>query len=167
MRYKTIILLFLVTLLSSCASIIKSSTQDVTVSSNPNDAQVRIMDRKNIEVWNSTTPTSVELDRGDGYFRGQKYTVEISKEGYQTSTVTISSGVNGWYIGGNILFGGLIGWLIVDPLTGAMWNLKPDSISVGLSETVGIESSSDGVSLSIVLLSELPAESRDQLVPIN
>jgi hypothetical protein len=30
--------------------------------------------------------------------------------------------MDGWYIG-NILFGGLIGILIVDPLTGAMWKL--------------------------------------------
>ena len=33
---------------------------------------------------------------------------------------------DGWYIGGNILVGGLIGWFIVDPLTGAMYTLPKE-----------------------------------------
>ena len=34
--------------------------------------------------------------------------------------------MDGWYIG-NIVFGGLIGWLVVDPASGAMWKLQ-DSV---------------------------------------
>ena len=37
---------------------------------------------------------------------------------------------NGWYLAGNFIFGGLLGWLIVDPATGAMWNLKPHHTSI-------------------------------------
>lgn len=33
--------------------------------------------------------------------------------------------MDGWYVG-NIIFGGLIGLLLVDPITGAMWKL-PDT----------------------------------------
>lgn len=37
----------------------------------------------------------------------------------------IKASANGWYIGGNIVFGGLIGWLAVDPFNGGMYTLKP------------------------------------------
>lgn len=36
--------------------------------------------------------------------------------------------MNGWYIG-NLLFGGIIGLLIVDPATGAMWTLIPRKLT--------------------------------------
>lgn len=43
----------------------------------------------------------------------------------------IVSTVNGWYIG-NILFGGVIGLLAVDPATGAMYSF-PDSVNATLN----------------------------------
>lgn len=43
--------------------------------------------------------------------------------------------MDGWYFG-NILFGGLIGFLIVDPATGAMYTLKPDTLNVHLVSNV-------------------------------
>jgi hypothetical protein len=49
-----------------------------------------------------------------------EYIVNCSKEGHQKSTSELSAHLNGWYAG-NIVFGGLIGLLIVDPGTGAMW----------------------------------------------
>ncbi|WP_174263189.1 CsgG/HfaB family protein [Citrifermentans bemidjiense] len=42
--------------------------------------------------------------------------------------------MNGWYWG-NIVFGGVIGLLIVDPATGAMWKMD-DTLMVPLSPTV-------------------------------
>jgi len=42
--------------------------------------------------------------------------------------------VGGWYIAGNILVGGLIGWFIVDPITGAMWNLEPENVEMALTK---------------------------------
>lgn len=43
------------------------------------------------------------------------------------------SDATAWYIGGNLLFGGLIGWLIVDPASGAMWHFDPEQVSVLLN----------------------------------
>jgi hypothetical protein len=44
----------------------------------------------------------------------------------------ITSKIDGWYFA-NIVFGGLIGMVIVDPATGAMFKL-PDAASVSLDE---------------------------------
>jgi hypothetical protein len=54
--------------------------------------------------------------------------------------------MDGWYIG-NILFGGVIGFLIVDPATGAMWklgdpvygNLAPDPNYKEATQLVGAQ----------------------------
>jgi hypothetical protein len=52
------------------------------------------------------------------YPERRKLTLE--KEGYDKEEVNIEGDANAWYIAGNLVFGGLIGWLIVDPATGAM-----------------------------------------------
>jgi hypothetical protein len=43
----------------------------------------------------------------------------------------VGSKVEGWYWG-NILFGGLIGMIIVDPATGAMYKLDTEAVDVSL-----------------------------------
>ena len=63
-----------------------------------------------------------DLEKSDGYFQNATYNLEVSLDGYQTQVIPLKSSLNGgWYFAGNIVFGGFIGWLIVDPLTGGMW----------------------------------------------
>ena len=57
---------------------------------------------------------TVTLKRGCGYFKKCKYRVLLEKGGYKQREVMLEGSPNGWYIGGNILLGGLIGWFIVD-----------------------------------------------------
>ena len=72
------------------------------------------------------------LKSGAGYFDGEKYSVKYSKEGYNDGLSVIDSSLSGWYIG-NLLFGGIVGLLIVDPATGAMWKL-PENTSTSLTK---------------------------------
>ncbi|MGP9634881.1 hypothetical protein ACT3R7_17640 [Halomonas sp. AOP43-A1-21] len=142
--------------LSGCASIVGDKEQSITINSTPNNANVIITDERSQQVHSATTPTTVQLRKSDGsYFGGKTYTVEISKDGYESRTMMINSNVNGWYIGGNIIFGGLIGWLIVDPLTGAMYNLSPDSINTTLGESVASNDSGDA-NITLVLIEDVP-----------
>lgn len=119
---------------TGCASIVDGSdTESVTVSSNPSGAhaQIRNLDSGDV-VHEATTPFSVNLNRGEGYFDGADYVVTISADGYQPTSLDIESRATGWYIAGNLLFGGIVGWLIIDPATGAMWTLDPDKINAEL-----------------------------------
>jgi len=50
---------------------------------------------------------------------------------YYPYEVHVKLTVDGWYFG-NVLFGGLIGILIVDPATGAMYTLKPNELNINL-----------------------------------
>jgi len=68
-----------------------------------------------------------------GYFKGESYTITFRKDGYTDKIFALRSSVDGWYFG-NILFGGIIGMLIVDPATGAMYNL-PGQVEVSLDQS--------------------------------
>ena len=82
-------------------------------------------------VSKAKTPYTASLSRDNGFFRKATYNVKVSKENYLTQDQEIKSGLNGWYWG-NIVFGGLIGMLIVDPATGAMWKISEEKINVKL-----------------------------------
>jgi hypothetical protein len=83
--------------------------------------------------------------------------------GYKTHTVTLESNVSGWYVG-NILFGGLIGMLIVDPITGAMYTLSPQNVDGALEKTA--TSSADGA-LRVALIQDLTSAQLEKLVKIG
>ena len=149
---------------SGCASIMSRSSQDVRISSSPENANVVIYDKHNMKVWDSSTPTVVNLKRGVGYFSGASYRVEITREGYEKQTVQISSGLNGgWYLAGNLLLGGLIGWLIVDPISGAMWTLKPENISADLRQSLSFNDNVNREEIYVVLKEQIPTDTFDSL----
>ncbi|WP_031427105.1 PEGA domain-containing protein [Flavimarina sp. Hel_I_48] len=109
------ILLLSVLLLSSCATIISGSRQNVEINSEPGSAEVYI---NGIEIGN--TPVQKNLKRN------QEYSLVLKLDGYEPYETKLERKFNAWYIG-NIAFGGLIG-LIIDPITGAMHKLKPEEI---------------------------------------
>ena len=156
----------IVLLLPGCASIIVAG---VFFKSEPSGAKLMVYAvRKGKGIINAMTPHTATLERGAGYFKPAEYRVVVDKEGYEKQEVTIRSTVNGWYIGGNLLFGGPIGWLIVDPLTGAMYNL-PKDVSVELSERKALEQLEGGQGL-VLLLKEretLPEEVKRQMTLVG
>ncbi|WP_119155151.1 PEGA domain-containing protein [Caldimonas tepidiphila] len=120
--------------LSGCASIMNGSTQPVTIKSVPDGASVSVTNRAGEKIHNGTTPVTLTLNRGAGYFKSEEYRVQIKKEGFEPKELTIVSTVNGWYVA-NILFGGLIGMLAVDPATGAMYSF-PEAVNTTLDAPV-------------------------------
>ena len=114
-----------------CASIICTGEKTVNIKSSPARSNFEIFNSYGDMISNGITPTNVTLKRGSGYFAAGDYTIEFSKDGFQSRKMPMPQGIEtGWYFFGNAVFGGLIGWLIVDPLTGAMWNIKDINISL-------------------------------------
>jgi len=118
-----------------CASIVSKSDWPVTISSEPNEATVSVKNSSGAQIMKTKTPTTLTLKSGDGYFCPAGYIFEFSKDGYETQTIHMNAGLNGWYCG-NIFLGGLIGLVIVDPLTGAMYKLPP-TVFANLPEKAG------------------------------
>ncbi|MCQ9426377.1 hypothetical protein NRB16_22920 [Pseudomonas sp. LJDD11] len=114
--------------LCGCASIVSESRTPVSINSSPAGASYQITNEDGALVHSGVTPEQVTLKAGAGYFDGETYKVIFRKDGYAENSAIINSRMNGWYWG-NIVFGGLIGMLIVDPLTGAMYKLPESSFA--------------------------------------
>ena len=118
--------------ISGCATIVHSGPRAIPVASTPPGAKVSIYDRSNSLLMTNTTPFVAQLPTKYGYFKGQTYRLVFEMPGHASTEVNLDSSVSGWYWG-NLAFGGLIGMLIVDPLTGAMYNFKPDKLDLPMN----------------------------------
>lgn len=107
---------------SGCASIVSDSSYPVRIESTPPGERFVIRDKTGRQVAAGKTPDTITLKAGSGYFQSARYNVEFNAG----NTLEINADVDPWFFG-NIVFGGLIGFCIVDPLTGAMWEL-PESV---------------------------------------
>jgi hypothetical protein len=151
--------------LAACASIVHGGPRSVSVDSSPTGAKVSIYDRSNALVQTSTTPFVARLDPKYRYFKGQTYRLVFELPGHATAEARLNSSLSGWYFG-NIVFGGVLGMLIVDPLTGAMYNLSPEKIEQPLSaDQAQIIRERKG--LLVVLASQTSAHEREQMTRVN
>ena len=118
--------------LMGCATIVHNGPRTIPVASSPQGATVSIYDRSGQEISKQTTPFVATLPSKYKFFGGQSYRLVFEMPGYQKSEVQLRPTVSGWYWG-NLLFGGLLGMLVIDPATGAMYNLAPNKIEQSLS----------------------------------
>jgi len=118
MRYIT---LFLFALCTGCATIVTGTSTDVSLNSNPSEAQIQVDGRDFGE-----TPKTVTLDSG------RSHAIKISLDEYETETVQIQKTTSGWMVG-NLLFGGLPGF-IIDAASGGMYVLSPKQASVSMQQ---------------------------------
>lgn len=154
----------LIFLFASCATIVSKSRWPVTLQTTPSNAKVVITNRKNVEVFNGNTPVTVKLKSGASYFRKESYTVMLSMDGYETNKVYIECKLNGWYFG-NLVFGGLIGFLIVDPASGSMYRLASQDVDAKLVLKTALRTGTP--SLHIVNMNQVPASWHSRLVKLE
>jgi len=154
--------------LSACATIVGSPTQLIPIASTPSDAQIVVLDESGAEVFKGSTPTTVTLQKSTGRYWGKKdYKVTISKSGFKPQIIPLTASPNGWYLFGNLIFGGLIGYFAVDPFSGNMYTLAPENVAAALSsETAHNNKANDG-SISIVLLQDVPLNLREKLIRVH
>jgi len=96
----------------------------------PSGADFDIVNKKGGMVYSGVTPEQVTLKADAGYFSGERYQVTYVKDEYEPHIKTLDTSVDGWYWV-NIIFGGLLGMLIIDPATDAMYKL-PDNATTTL-----------------------------------
>lgn len=130
--------LALTLLFSSCATIVSGSKQNINFASTPSAASIFID-----EVEVGKTPLEMKLARNS------EHAVMIKLDGYQTYQTRLTKKFNAWYLG-NILIGGIIG-LVIDPITGAMFNLSPDQIYTQLNKGTVYKSSQKGIYIAVAL----------------
>lgn len=111
--------------LVSCASVLHSGPEGVTITSEPPAAQVTITNLWTRQpILQATTPVLATLARHAGYMQPARYQIVIEKPGYQPYILTLKAHLDEHYFG-NFVAGGPLGLLVIDPLTGAMYALPP------------------------------------------
>lgn len=152
--------------LSGCASIISGKTQTMTFQSTPELSDITILNRDGKKIHVGKAPVTVSLNRGAGFFVPERYTVIFEKEGYEKKEIKVTSSVNGWYVG-NILFGGILGLLIIDPATGAMYSLNTKDTNVVLNDLNKDKLQANAQSLTILSTHEVSNEVLEKAKPIE
>ena len=158
----TAIMMVSVFLFSSCASILSKSTYPLSINSNPSTAKISIPDKKGKEIYLGNTPATVRLQAGAGFFSRAEYQVKFSSPGYDEKIVPITFKLDGWYFG-NLFLGGVLGMLIIDPATGAMWKIETEF----LNETLTGTTASIDPKMKIVNINEIPEKWKTHLIKVN
>ncbi len=110
--------------LVGCASIMSGSKQEVSISSEPENAKIFVNGNQI-----GTTPSKILLKRGE------KHIIEIRANGYETYRISTSKTITGWFWG-NLICGGLIGF-VIDLATGNAYDVDPSKIDVILEKGSG------------------------------
>lgn len=109
---KVLYSIFMLMLLSSCATMVRGTTQEVSVNTTPAGAHVQFSNGKSCI---SPCHTIAE--------RKQNLNITVTKEGYHTHTGTMIPTL----AGAGVIFGGL-----VDYGTGAVYDLQPNPYHIQL-----------------------------------
>ena len=147
---------------TGCATIFGRSNYSMAINSNPTGASLSITDKKGKEIFKGVTPATVTLKSSAGYFSKAEYQLKFDLENHEQRIVPLTSKLNGWYFG-NLLIGGIIGMLIIDPASGAMYKLPKEAIV----ETLTKKNIAQVPSLNIVDINSLSKEQVNQLQRIN
>ena len=126
------------TLFSSCATIGGSGICQIAVSSVPDSVDIQVYDKKGQLICTTTTPDTLELRTSRAYFKRAEYSIQASKEGYQSKLQPLHFELNKIYIS-NVysLFFMPVGFLLVDPISGAMWLPYETDLQLILQPEVG------------------------------
>ena len=149
-----------VLLTTSCASIVSKTRYPISINSAPSEANISITDRKGKEIYTGTTPATLELKSGSGFFTRASYLVKFEKEGYDTKTIPVQFKLDEWYFG-NLVFGGFIGFLIVDPATGAMFKLSTPFLTANLMQATADATKEE---LNVYSINDIPEHWKAHLV---
>lgn len=151
-----VLILVAAILLSSCATIFTGTTDKVLIESTPN-ASFIVKNSYGSTVAEGKTPATISLKRNS------TYSVDIVLDGYKPKTMAISQEFNAVSV---LNLAGIIGWA-VDYLTGAIFHLYPQSISVTLEVAI-LESGNNPVAnVKLYDGNDVIASNSAELVPVS
>lgn len=144
--------LCILSLLNACASIVKGKSEDIRIATPSNGMKLTVYDLKNnnFKLAVGESPLNLNLRTGAGlYSRAEYKVVAENAKGESAETIVSTKLRLGWYLLGNLAFFGadlLVGLLVVDPYTGAMWGFEdPENTIVNSPPETSSPSSSKDV----------------------
>jgi hypothetical protein len=117
---KTLIILLVTILLSSCATIFNGTTQAVPVSSSPSGAEIYVNN-----IFRGITPEVLILNRNE-----PTHIINVALAEYQPHQYTLTRTISPLVVG-NLFIGGIPG-LLIDFISGGAYDLSPVEINAML-----------------------------------
>ncbi len=124
MKKPSLLLILAGMLASGCAYMLSTDSQDISISTYPIGAKVIITTTGGIEVFSGTTPAQAHLKRKN------EYIVDVTLEGHESKRIYLEHSLNPKTLW-NLIIGGIPGW-IIDGVSGAIWKLEPETITITL-----------------------------------
>lgn len=120
---RSALLLSITLLVSSCASIVHGTSQDIPVNSDPSGARILVNGEDK-----GATPTTLNLKRG------RDYQLVFRLDGYEDVTLNLERKfLAGSSVVGNIFSWGLLG-IVIDVANGAAYELTPEELDATLRQ---------------------------------
>lgn len=116
---------------TGCATVISGTTKTVQIKAQEG-AKITVLDTNGRQAASGTTELTTDLPRGTGYWKAAGYQVKVSQPGHKAKSVDILPAFNPWYLTNLTPFVGIIGGLIVDPLSGAFYTFDKDQLDITL-----------------------------------
>lgn len=112
---------------SGCATLFGGGTnQTVSFTSEPAAATYTVKASSGMQMAQGKTPSQASLPRSN------EYQVDITMPGFQTQSIVLTKGINGWtWV--NLVGPTLLGFGI-DFISGSAWKLQPALVSVSLQK---------------------------------
>jgi hypothetical protein len=153
--------LILAVFATSCATVFNRSSKNVAIHSDPQGMSYEVVNRKGVKVASGTAPATLRLPTHSSYMRGESYVFTFKQGNRVVGQKTLDSSISGWYWG-NFLIGGVIGMLVIDPLSGSMWTMPSELYMSGVQASV-----QPAGSLQLITLESVPLEQRTQLISLQ
>lgn len=106
--------------LGGCSTILNSTTQEVELKSNPPNAKITVDGKKF-----GTSPQVVNIDRGGDHV------IKFELDGYEPYETRLTRRMSLWFWGNAL--NGFIPGMVIDYLTGSMYNLLPEQVTTELT----------------------------------
>ena len=111
--------------LTGCATLVNGTHETLQIRTEPDGVSFSVRDEDGREVASGQTPAAVTVSRSSGFFQPARYELYLTKSGYIPKTTPISTRIDAWWWIDWLLF---VPGLLVDPFTGAMWDLEDPRI---------------------------------------
>lgn len=122
--------------------------------------QLTVTDEKNQLIFQGASPADVQLNMLTANGKDKSYNLEVAIKGVITHNIPLKHNQEGWFIAGNLVSKGPVGWLVVNPRNGALYLRSP-------TDKASEPTKADENSLSIVMIDDLPPSMANQLVGIE
>ena len=111
--------IFLFFYFTSCSTFLNTTTEEIELITSPVNAKITVDGKKF-----GNSPQVINIDRGINH------TIKFELDGFEPYETQLTRKISIWFWGN--IFNGLLPGMVIDFLTGSMYNLIPDNLSVEL-----------------------------------